>query len=376
MRVPEPGEARRLLQSGVFPYEPSTLLAPMEGVTHPILREMFARRGGVGILCTEFVRITRNPLSPAILKKHVVRPSQGALSVQVMGNDLVQMAEATEMVTRAGADIVDINLGCPAPKAVAKGVGSAMLKDLGLLRQVVGRMRERTHLPLSAKIRAGYDRKDGVLAIARVLEDAGIDFLTVHPRRRVDFYDGVADWRIIGLLARTLSIPVVGNGDIWCAADALRIQAETGCKGVMMGRPAMRNPWLFEQLADLRAGREPRVPTSDDVLGYYEAMVTEFSPFFGEKSVVGLLKEQVRYLGRAILDEGILCKALLRTQSSAELLRVMEAGFRGTSVVLSLGYAERGIERAGTAFGEETCGEAPPQAKVQRTAACALSESA
>src|SRR5690606_31925677 len=111
------------------------------------------------------------------------------------------------------------NLGCPAPRAVRKGVGSAMLKDIALLSRVLEVMRKSTSLPLSAKIRAGYDDASRVLDIARAVQDAGVDFLTVHPRRRVDFYQGVADWRIIGRLVRELSIPVIGNGDVWYASD-------------------------------------------------------------------------------------------------------------------------------------------------------------
>src|SRR5690606_21426163 len=131
--------------------------APMEGVTHPPLRALMAEGGGIGMVCTEFVRVTANPLGRKTLQKHVVRPPRGRLSVQVMGNHIEQMAEATELVTAAGADVVDINLGCPAPKAVRKGVGSAMLADLPLLGRVLSAMRARTHLPMSAKIRAGVD---------------------------------------------------------------------------------------------------------------------------------------------------------------------------------------------------------------------------
>lgn len=364
MKLPTPEEARSALAGGTFPWEPSTMLAPMEGVTHPLLREMFAERGGVGVLCTEFVRITANPLSRATLKKHVVRPSRGALSVQVMGNDLVQMAEATEMVTRAGADIVDINLGCPAPKAVRKGVGSAMLQDRKLLAEVVSRMRERTHLPLSAKIRAGYDSRDGVFDIARTLEDVGVDFLTVHPRRRVDFYEGVADWRILRMLAERLSIPVVGNGDIWSAADALRLRREAKVRAVMFGRPAMRNPWIFEQLADLVAGRPPRRPNGEDVLGVYEAMRVRFGAEFGDKSVLGLLKEQIRYLGRAVLDGGDFLRRACRALTLAEFFDVLGGTLAAGRAPLDLFAESTGLERSGSALEVETCAGSVGPARV------------
>lgn len=310
--LPSPDEARRRLREGEFPWEPHTLFAPMEGVTHPIFRELIAAGGGVGVLCTEFVRVTSIPLSKKTLAKHVVRPSQGALSVQVMGNDLVQMAEATELVTAAGADIVDINLGCPAPKAVRKGVGSALLKDRALLRQVVAAMRERTHLPLSAKMRAGFDHVQAAVDIARTLEDVGVDFITVHPRRRVDFYEGRADWRIIRSIVEAVQVPVVGNGDIWSVADALRIRKETGCHAVMMGRPILRNPWLFQQLAAVDRGERPLAPQGADVLAYYEQLASVLVAGGISRNVAGLLKEQLRYLGRAVPDGGEFLREVCR----------------------------------------------------------------
>ncbi len=322
----------------------------MEGVTHPALREMIASRGGVGVVCTEFVRVTKNPLGKKALKKHVVRPSRGALSVQVMGNDLFQMAEATELVTMAGADIVDINLGCPAPRAVRKGVGSAMLKDLKLLGRVVEAMRSRTSRPLSAKIRAGYDDSSGVLEIARVVQDSGADFLTVHPRRRVDFYDGVADWRIIARLALALSIPVVGNGDVWYAADALRMRKETGCQAVMLGRPVLRNPWIFLQIAALQSGEIPLRPTGDDVVRHVMELLWTLRSSFTETATLGMMKEQIRYLGRTIDDGGAFCKQALRQETTAALVAQVQEKMAGLSASeLDLGAEGGSLMRSGTA---------------------------
>lgn len=324
-KLPTPEEARARLGAREFPWSPRTLLAPMEGVTHPLLRELVAARGGVGVVCTEFVRVTAHPLAPSQLRKHVVRPPVGALSVQVMGNDIEQMAEATEMVTRAGADIVDINLGCPAPKAVRKGVGSALLKDRQLLGRVLRAMRERTHLPLSAKMRAGYDDKNSALDIARTIEDAGVDFVTVHPRRRIDFYEGRADWELIARIVAAVRVPVVGNGDIWFARDAERIRAETGCHAVMMGRPLLKNPWIFRQLRDLDEGRAPEEPNGRAVAAYYDELILLLGRGFPPKSVVGLLKEQLRYLGRAVPDGGEFMKAACRAPTVEEIRATLES---------------------------------------------------
>lgn len=337
-----------------FLFEPRTLFAPMEGVTHPILRELIARRGGVGAVCTEFVRVTANPLGRAILTKHVVRPSVGLLSVQVMGNHLQQMAEATQMVTDAGADIVDINLGCPAPRAVRKGVGSAMLKDLDLLARVLSAMRKSTHLPLSAKIRAGYDDASGVVQIARVVQEAGADFIAVHPRRRVDFYEGVADWRIIKLLVQELRIPVVGNGDIWYAADALRMRTETGCAAVMMGRPVLRNPWIFRQVAELTRGEEPVAPDGALVLAHLEELSVALSEGYPTRSALGMLKEQMRYLATSIDDGGAFLRSSLRAPTTSELLAAAVDAFSSQPAsALDLQAGPGSLKRSGSALALE-----------------------
>jgi tRNA-dihydrouridine synthase B len=320
----------------MFPFDPPTMLAPMEGVTHPELRAILAELGGIGVVSTEFVRIGRGPLSARHLASTVVKAPGTPLSVQVMGNDADKMAEAAAVVARAGADVVDINLGCPAPRVVRKGVGSAMLRDVGLLREVVGQMRSAVPGLLSAKIRAGFDDAANVLAIGRALQDSGIDYLVVHPRRRCDFYEGVADWRIIRALADTLRIPVVGNGDCWYAADALRMMAETGCQAVMIGRPALRNPWIFSQIADLRAGREPRRPTGAELFRWVLSVVERFRTAFPERrdDSVGKVKELFTYLARTVPDQRAFARAVVREPDVPAILARAEA------TLMPLGPAE------------------------------------
>lgn len=305
-----------------------TFLAPMEGITHPAFRALIARRGGVGVVCTEFVRIAATGLGAKYLRQQVARAAGAALSVQVMGNHLQHMAEATQIVAEAGADIVDLNVGCPAPRVVRKGVGSAMLKDPELLRGVVRSMRARTSGCLSAKIRAGFDDSSGAVATARLIEAAGADLIIVHPRRRVDFYDGVADWRVISSIRRAVSIPVVGNGDVWYAADALRMRAETGCDGVMIGRGALRNPWIFAQIQALVGGLPAPRPDGDDVLEHYDTLADMLAGSQPHKTL-GMLKEQVRYLARILSDGAALAKAALRAPSVTEMRAVLADRLRG-----------------------------------------------
>ena len=303
-----------------------TMLAPMEGVTHPELRHIMSERGGVGIVCTEFVRISRSPVSPRALRRDVA-PSPGVpLCVQVMGSDVDKMADAADIVARAGADVVDINLGCPAPKAVRSGAGSAMLKNPGLLYEVLSNMRRKVPGLLSAKIRAGFDTADHVVEIGRTVQAAGADYIVVHPRRRADFYEGVADWRTIKLLVDNLDIPVVGNGDCWYAVDALRMEAETGCAAVMLGRPALRNPWIFEQVAALRAGRRPVEPDGQAMLEFLRETVRRYRVAFpkARRGPTGKIKELISYLGRAVPDDRAFRKTALRQPTIDQILEVAE----------------------------------------------------
>lgn len=312
---------------GRFPFSPPTILAPMEGVTRPLFRQELAARGGVGLVCTEFVRISRSPLTAEALRTHVVKSAGVPLSVQLMGRDVEAMVDAARVLTEAGADVIDVNMGCPTKAASKNGVGAAMLKDPELVLRVVSALREQVKVPLSVKMRAGFDDAEHVLTLARNIERGGADFLTIHPRLRRDRYEGVADWRIIGLVKQSVSIPVVGNGDCWYAADASRMQEQTGCDAVMIGRPAIRNPWIFEQIAALREGRAPRRPSGADLYDHIARTAALYGEVLGRRAI-GPVKELVRWCARAADDDRELVRALMRRASLEELLVEAERRLR------------------------------------------------
>jgi tRNA-dihydrouridine synthase B len=299
----------------------------MEGVTNAAVREVLAGYGPLGLVCTEFVRIAGEKISRPYLQRQVERLPHVPLSVQVMGNAPELMAQAGRVVAEAGADVVDLNLGCPTSNAARKGVGAALLKEPERLARLLETMRRGVPGLLSAKLRAGFDTSDDALRNARLVEDAGLDYLAVHPRRRVDHYRGVADWRIIALLRRELRIPVIGNGDVWYASSALEMFDQTGCDAVMIGRPALRNPWIFRQLSELREGREPFVPTGSDIAAHLRRLAAALAEREPDHSPIGPLKEQLNYLCRAVADSAELHRALLRAQSVAELLDSADAAF-------------------------------------------------
>jgi len=298
----------------------------MEGITSPSTRSLLAGYGPLGLVCTEFVRVSGEQVSRRHLERQVKKPPGVALSVQLMGNDAALMAEAAAVIAQAGADVVDVNLGCPSKAAARRGVGAALLRDPRELGTLLTTLRGAVPGLFSAKLRAGFDTSDLALDNARAVERAGADFLTVHPRRRADFYRGVADWRIIALLRRELSIPVVGNGDVWYAADALRLLEETGCAAVMIGRPALRNPWIFRQIDDLLAGREPFAPSGAEVVSHLERLHRNLLTSLDgpPERLAGPLKEHLGFLCRALPDGGALARRLLRLPTPALLLEAVE----------------------------------------------------
>ena len=300
----------------------------MEGVTNAAVREVLASYGPVGLVCTEFVRISGGHISRAYLKRQVEKMPGVPLSVQVMGNDPELMAEAGAVVAEAGADVVDLNLGCPTNAAVRKCVGAALLKEPELLTRLLVTMRGRVPGLLSAKLRAGFDSAHDAVRNARLVEDSGLDYVTIHPRRRVDHYRGVADWRIVARIASELSIPVVGNGDIWYAESALQMFEQTQCDAVMLGRPALRNPWIFRQLSELLAGREPFRPSGRDLASHLRRLASAFSERAGDPChALGPLKEQLSYLCRGVPESAQVQRRLQRLPTLDLLLEAADEAF-------------------------------------------------
>jgi len=299
--------------------------APLEGVGNAVLRELLAQQGGVGLLCAPFVSVGQELPAEERIMRQVVHAPGVPLSVQILGVDPGRMAKAAALLERAGAEVIDVNLGCPAKDAVRRGAGAALLRDPEQVLRLLVRVRAAVNGTLSAKMRIGFDGSELAFEVAEAAAAAGVDFLTVHPRRRCDFYDGVADWCWIRDLQARLPVPVVGNGDCWYAADALHLMAETGCAAVMIGRPALRNPWIFSQLAALREGREPFRPDGAALVAWLRGVAERYQDALQRRhAVTGMLKELINYLGRAVADEGAFRRSALHQPSTEAILAVAE----------------------------------------------------
>ncbi len=247
-----------------FPYPVATrvplFLAPMAGVSEPPFRRL-CRAFGADVVVSEF-------LSCEGLRRGATSVHDGAyfteperpIGIQLYGSDPGSMAEAAALVSEHYApDFIDLNFGCPVKKVVKRNGGSGCLKDLGLVESIIRAVRGATRLPVTAKIRSGWDEalRDPV-SIALRCQDAGAQVLTLHPRTRSQMFSGSARWDEIAAVVDVLDIPVVGNGDIKTAGDAYRMWRETGCAGVMIARGSFGNPWVFQQARALLDGRIPR----------------------------------------------------------------------------------------------------------------------
>jgi tRNA-dihydrouridine synthase B len=202
------------------------------------------------------------------------------ISIQIYGSDPERMADAARRVEASGADACDINMGCPANKVLRGCAGCALMGDLDLARRIVATVRKAIRIPLTVKFRAGLRENDlNYLELGRICEGEGVDGVALHPRTAKQMYRGEVDWSRIVRLRETLGIPVIGNGDVTTAEDALRMFAETGCAGVMIGRASMRNPWIYRQTAELMAGRRPYEPVLEDrrrlILEHFQLLVEQ-----------------------------------------------------------------------------------------------------
>jgi len=253
-----------------FPYQTGhdfpLFLAPMSGVSESPFR-LLCRRFGADVVVSEFI----SAVGVARGLEHLFddmrfEEAERPIGIQLYGADATVMARAAEMVTEAGKpDFIDINFGCPVKKVVKNNGGSGCLKDLDLVDRIIRAVRSATHLPVSVKIRSGWDdpQRDPV-TIARRCRDAGAQALTLHARTRTQMFSGLANWDEIAAVVEALDIPVIGNGDITTAEDVVAMRAHTNCAGVMIARGSFGNPWIFTQAQDLLAGRPARPAPSPD----------------------------------------------------------------------------------------------------------------
>lgn len=255
-----------MMRIGRVTLEQPLILAPMAGITDRYFRLILKRIGGVGLVTMEFISseaLTRG--SQRTRRMMLFSEEERPLAIQVYGSDPERMADAAQLVEEIGADIVDINMGCPANKVLKGCAGAALMGDPGLAARIVRAVRHRVGIPVTVKFRVGLDdRRANYIELGRICQEEGADAVALHARTARQMFRGRADWDRIRRLKEALSIPVSGNGDVETPEDAMELWSATACDAVMIGRAAVMNPWIFRQIATLRAGGAPSRPTLEE----------------------------------------------------------------------------------------------------------------
>jgi tRNA-dihydrouridine synthase B len=303
-----------------------TVLAPLAGITHLPFRLMI-KAVGCGLVCSEMV--SANGLVYKSKKTRQLMAStaeEKPLSVQIFGSDPDIMAEAARIVEASGADILDINFGCSVKKILKSGGGSALMKAPEKSKRILESVFRAINIPLTIKVRSGWDASGTqAVEIARIAQDAGAAAVTVHPRTATQGFSGTADWQIIKTVKETLSIPVIGNGDITTAQDAIAMFGQTNCDGVMIGRATLSNPWIFSQTAALMAGDPPpTVDTAmrfDAMVHYTKAAVTHF----GEIHACRMMRSRLGWLVKGLPGSSRFRESITRISSQSEAIDLILA---------------------------------------------------
>ncbi|MEL7565199.1 MAG: tRNA dihydrouridine synthase DusB [Dehalobacterium sp.] len=315
----------KLLKIGSIVLANPVITAPMAGITDKAFREIL-KSMGAGMVSAEMVSdkaltyANRNTLE--LLD---IEGEEYPICVQIFGSEPDVMAEAARIVENRGAHLIDINMGCPAPKIVRNGEGSALMKNPVLAGKIVASVVNSVKVPVTVKMRKGWDENFvNAVEIAQIAEQNGAAAITIHGRTRDQFYTGKADWGIIGAVKRAAQIPVIGNGDIWTENDARRMLESTGCDGVMIARGMLGNPWLIKRSVNTILGREEvAFPDFQDKIMMAREHLRRVVELKGEIKGVRQMRKHLAWYIRGIRDAAYVRTEINKLTQREELDRLL-----------------------------------------------------
>ena len=297
------------------------ILAPMAGVTDLPFR-LLCKEQGAGLLCMEMISAKalqyKNKNTKALLAIH---PKEYPVSLQLFGSDPKIISEQAKRIEELPFQILDINMGCPVPKVVKNGEGSALMKNPKLVYEIVYQTAREIQKPVTVKIRKGFDDTCiNAVEIAKIIEEAGGAAVAVHGRTREQYYSGKADWEIIRQVKEAVSIPVIGNGDVTSGEKALEMRERTGCDGVMIGRGAQGNPWIFHELLEYdRTGKMPPRPSKEQIKETMLRHARLQLEFKGEYLGIREMRKHVAWYTKGMEGSAKLRDDINKVESYAEL---------------------------------------------------------
>jgi tRNA-dihydrouridine synthase B len=307
------------MQAGPIRIDGNVLLSPLCGVTDAPFRSLARRHGAAMVFCemtSSDGLVRKNPKTYELLE---YRAEERPVGAQLCGSDPDVMAEAARICEGLGFDVLDLNYGCPVRKVIAREAGAAMLTDLDRLERVTTAVVNAVSLPVTAKIRIGWDQNStNAPQVAQVLERSGVHWITVHARARSEKFSGQAHWEVIREVKRSTGLPVIGNGDVKSPEDAKRMIEETGCDAVMVGRGSFGNPWLFARAQRLLDGDDAGAePTPRERIETAIAHLHDVARKKGDYAAV-LMRKHVAWYVRGMHDNSTLCREANHAATPAE----------------------------------------------------------